>query len=416
MPEAREASGRPKSYPRWLGVVGALMLSMLVAVVLLTLEPLEPLPASAPTDEFSAERAFFHVDRIAQRPHPVGSEANTEVRKYLLRQLVDLGLRPTAEATTAAQMHPDGTTRWPVCTTSTPGSRGRTPPATSSSSPTMTRCRTLPGPRTTGPGWPPSSRSHERSPRVLRRATTSTSCSPTPRSPACSARRRSWTRDGSNPQRSVVLNLEARGTSGPAIMFETNPDNANVVPALASAQRPIAGSETAAIYRLLPNDTDFTVFDRDGFAGMNFAFVDGSAHYHTPGDSPSNLDPSSLQHMGSTVLDAARYFARQDLDAPRGGQLTYSSVLGQLVYYPQGLAVPLSVLAAVAFAATVLYARRRGLRVRAVAWRRWASSRSWWRPEGSGSQPGRRCSCSVPATGRSSPATPTGPSGTLPAL
>ena len=109
MPEAREASGRPKSYPRWLGVVVALMLSMLVAVVLLTLEPLEPLPASAPTDEFSAERAFFHVDRIAQRPHPVGSEANTEVRKYLLRQLEDLGLRPTAKATTAAQTHPDGT-------------------------------------------------------------------------------------------------------------------------------------------------------------------------------------------------------------------------------------------------------------------------------------------------------------------
>jgi hypothetical protein len=46
--EVREASGRPKSYPRWLGVVVALMLSMLVAVVLLTLEPVEPLPASAP--------------------------------------------------------------------------------------------------------------------------------------------------------------------------------------------------------------------------------------------------------------------------------------------------------------------------------------------------------------------------------
>jgi hypothetical protein len=100
---------------------------------------------------------------------------------------------------------------------------------------------------------------------------------------------------------------------------------------------------------------------------MNFAFGDGSAHYHTPGDSPSNLDPSSLQHIGATVLDAARYFARQDLEAPRGGRLTYSSVLGQLLYYPQGLAVPLSVLAAVAFAATVLHARRRGLRARAVA-------------------------------------------------
>ena len=91
---------------------------------------------------------------------------------------------------------------------------------------------------------------------------------------------------------------------------------------------------------------------------MNFAFVDGSAHYHTPGDSPSKPDLSSLQHMGSAVLGSARYLAEQDLGARRGGELTYSSVLGQLVYYPQGLTIPLSVLAAVAFAATVLYARR----------------------------------------------------------
>jgi hypothetical protein len=150
-------------------------------------------------------------------------------------------------------------------------------------------------------------------------------------------------------------------------MFETNPDNANVVPALASAQRPIAGSESAELYRLLPNDTDFTVFSRADFTGMNFAFMDGSADYHTSGDSPSNLDPSSLQHMGATVLDVARHFAREDLGTPRGVPLTYSSVLGQLVYYPQGLAVPLAVLAAVTFAATVLYARRRGLRALSVA-------------------------------------------------
>ena len=43
--------------------------------------------------------------------------------------------------------------------------------------------------------------------------------------PGHSARRRSWTREGWTRSVSVVLNLEARGTSGPAIMFETNPDN-----------------------------------------------------------------------------------------------------------------------------------------------------------------------------------------------
>jgi Peptidase family M28 len=365
--EVREASGRPKSYPRWLGVVVALMLSMLVAVVLLTLEPLEPLPASAPTNEFSAERAFSHVDRIARRPHPVGSEANTEVRKYLLRQLEDLGLRPTAKATTAAQTHPDGT----YSLARVHNIHARIEGTDSTGHVVLVAhydsVLNAPGAADDGAGVAA----------ILEITRVLTSGSP-PRNdvdvvltdaeePGLLGAQAFVDAGLLDPRRSVVLNLEARGTSGPAIMFETNPDNTNVVPALASAQRPIAGSETAAIYRLLPNDTDFTVFRRDGFAGMNFAFVDGSAHYHTPGDSPSNLDPSSLQHMGATVLDAARYFARQDLDAPRGGPLTYSSLLGQLLYYPQGLAVPLGVLAAVAFAATVLHARRRGLRAHAVA-------------------------------------------------
>jgi hypothetical protein len=102
---------------------------------------------------------------------------------------------------------------------------------------------------------------------------------------------------------------------------------------------------------------------------MNFAFMEGSARYHTPEDSPDNLDHASLQDIGSTVLAATRHFADQDLGAPRGGSLTYFTMLGEVVYYPQQLAVPLTVLAAVVFAATLLYARRRrGVRIRSVGW------------------------------------------------
>jgi hypothetical protein len=70
--------------------------------------------------------------------------------------------------------------------------------------------------------------------------------------------------------------------------------------------------------------------------------------------------------MGSTVLATAHQLADQDLSAPRGGSLTYFTVLGELVHYPQSLGVPLAVLAAVMFAATLLYVRRRGVRIRAV--------------------------------------------------
>jgi hypothetical protein len=150
-------------------------------------------------------------------------------------------------------------------------------------------------------------------------------------------------------------------------MLQSSPNNATVIPALANAQRPIAASGLwEACSQLLSGDTDFSVFRDAGFAGMNFIFMEGSARYHTLEDSPANLDHASLQHMGSTVLATARHVAGQDLGAPRGVSLTYFTVLGELVHYPQGLAVPLAVLAAVVFAATLLYGRRRGVRIRGV--------------------------------------------------
>src|SRR5215218_6357230 len=112
-PLTRRRSGlkRRASYtPKWtakrrrlLGVVVTLVLSAFAAVSLLTLEPPDPRPASAPVSEFSAERAFSHVEQIAERPHPVGSAANAEVRDYLVGQLTALGLRPTVQEATSAR-------------------------------------------------------------------------------------------------------------------------------------------------------------------------------------------------------------------------------------------------------------------------------------------------------------------------
>jgi hypothetical protein len=343
------------------------VLGAFVAVSLLALEPLEPKPASAPASEFSAERAFSHVERIAERPHPVGSTANAEVRDYLIGQLEDLGLHPTVQEATSA----------------------RTKDGTASIARVHNIHARIPGSAPTGhvllvahydsvPRGPGAADDGAGVAAILEIARAITSGSP-PRNDidiVLTDAEEPWllgaqafvSADRLDPQRSVVLNLEARGTSGPALMFESSSDNATVIPALANAQHPIAGSGWEACYQLLPNDTDFSVFRDAGFAGMNFSLAEGSARYHTPEDSPANLDHASLQHMGSTALTAAGYLAEQDLGAPRAGQLTYFTVLGELVHYPQSLAVPLAVLAAAIFAATVLYARRRGVRVRGVGW------------------------------------------------
>src|SRR5829696_6966646 len=92
---ASYAPNRPAKHRRLLGGLVALVLAAFAAISLLTLEPPDPRPAIAPANEFSAERAFSHVEQIAERPHPVGSAANAEVRDYLVGKLEDLGLRPT---------------------------------------------------------------------------------------------------------------------------------------------------------------------------------------------------------------------------------------------------------------------------------------------------------------------------------
>src|SRR5215207_9400063 len=358
---------RPKGAAkhRWIGVVVALLLGAFAAISLLALEPPEPMPASAQASEFSAERAFSHVEQTAERPHPVGSTANAEVRDYLVGQLEDLGLRPTVQEATSA----------------------RTKEGTASIARVHNIHARIPGSSPTGhvvlvahydsvPRGPGAADDGAGVAAILEMARAITS-GPPPRNdidilltdaeePGLLGAQAFVGADRLDPRRSVVLNIEARGTSGPELMFESSTDNATLIPALASAQRPIAGSGREACYQLLPNDTDFTVFRDAGFAGLNFAFMDGSARYHTPEDSPANLDHASLQHMGSTVLATTRHFADQDLRAQRGGQLTYFTVLGELVHYPQQLAVPLAVLAAVVFVTTLLYARRRGVRIRGV--------------------------------------------------
>jgi Zn-dependent M28 family amino/carboxypeptidase len=101
----------------------------------------------------------------------------------------------------------------------------------------------------------------------------------------------------------IALNFDARGTTGPSYMFQTSDQNGWLIHEFAkAAPHPISNSLANEIYRLLPNDTDMTVFNKAGFHGLNFAYIDGSTKYHTMQDSYANVDERSLQHHGSYAL------------------------------------------------------------------------------------------------------------------
>ena len=105
-----------------------------------------------------------------------------------------------------------------------------------------------------------------------------------------------------------LINIEARGTSGPAVMFETSPNNSAVVDLYTSTTKEFSYSITPEIYRLLPNGTDFTVFLENNITGINISVLDGIENYHTPNDNPENLSYESLQHYGDQVLPIVQEF------------------------------------------------------------------------------------------------------------
>lgn len=135
----------------------------------------------------------------------------------------------------------------------------------------------------------------------------------------------------------IVVNVENRGTFGASNMFETSTGNRWILRQLAQAlPRPQATSFFYAIYALLPNDTDVTIFKRDGKAAVNFAAIRGVNWYHTPLDDLAHASPRTLQHHGENLLATARAFADADLDARSPTDATYFDVLGFfLVWWPQ---------------------------------------------------------------------------------
>ncbi|MEU6202040.1 M28 family peptidase [Micromonospora musae] len=364
-PPADRALARPRR--RLVAAVAAAVALVAVgAVSLLDLRPPNPLPADAPPTEFSADRAYRDVQVIAARPHPAGSAANDEVRAHLERVLRELGLETQVQdavAPEAGQLS---------------GAAGGV---------TLARVRNvvarLPGTDPTGRLFlvahydsvqsGPGGNDDAAGTSAILEVARALAAGPRPRNDivfvltdaeeACLcgasgfASGHPLAADGG-----VVLNLEARGSTGPVIMFETSRRNAKLVEVFGrAAPHPVGTSFAVEIYRALPNDTDFTAFLAENFVGLNSAYIDGAAIYHTPLDTAAALDRASLQQHGENALGMAREFGRIDLtELTAAGDDTYFPVPGGLARYPGQLTLPLALLALVAVVALGWLTRRRG--------------------------------------------------------
>lgn len=105
----------------------------------------------------------------------------------------------------------------------------------------------------------------------------------------------------------AVVNLDARGASGPAAIFELGPESAWLADVIADfVPAPRTQSLAAAIYERMPNGTDFTVFLEAGASGFNVAFIGDVAAYHRPEDTVERQSPWTRAHMARTAVGLVR--------------------------------------------------------------------------------------------------------------
>lgn len=109
----------------------------------------------------------------------------------------------------------------------------------------------------------------------------------------------------------LVINVEARGPFGPALLFESSGDDAGIMDLYASSSRPFTYSLTNVVYGMMPNFTDFTVV-KDSIPGMNFSTVADVNHYHTDLDNFDAADKESISHYGSQIVPVMKEYLCSD--------------------------------------------------------------------------------------------------------
>ena len=148
----------------------------------------------------------------------------------------------------------------------------------------------------------------------------------------------------------LVLNFEARGSSGPSYMLmETNGGNAGLVKEFAEANPkfPVSNSLMYSIYKMLPNDTDLTVFRKNGnIQGYNFAFIDSHYNYHTAQDDINHLDKNTLAHQGEYLMPLLHYFSNANLNKTQTTEDdVYFTIPYSFISYPFDWVLPMVIMA-----------------------------------------------------------------------
>jgi hypothetical protein len=175
----------------------------------------------------------------------------------------------------------------------------------------------------------------------------------------------------------AYINVEAIGTAGVPVLFETGPGNGWLTAAWARhAPHPRGGSYAIEVYRRLPNDTDFSILKTHDIPGLNFAAVGDSYAYHTTRDTAERLSPRTLRTMGENAVAILEALEQRDITQRSPADHTFFDIAGTTAV-SYGPAVSTGIAAAALLLGVLAWARILRTVLLTNGFWRWALTGLW---------------------------------------
>lgn len=326
---------------------------LVLALIYGAMMPYWSLPKEEALSQFATKRALTHVSKISKKSHFVGSKNHEDVANYILKELKELGLEPkTQEGYTLTEW--GNLVKSKNIIAKIKGSEN--------SKALLLLSHYDSAPHSFSPGASDDGVGvatilegvraflHAKSPHkndiiILFSDAEELGLN----GAALFVTKNEWVKEVG-----LAINFEARGTAGPSYMLlETNAGNAQMIQEFkkANVSFSVSNSLMYSVYKMLPNDTDLTVFREEGkIQGFNFAFIDDHFNYHTQQDDLAHLDQNSLRHQGTYLMPMLNYFSNSNLNTLDSDKdEVYFNIPFSFVSYPFDWVLPMFLLVILLF-------------------------------------------------------------------
>ena len=279
----------------------------------LTLQPPASKPITAPSNEFSGERAFGILSHLLSenKGHPVGSELNKLVKQRIIDELSKFNISSTVQKTWSCSFHHNNCAFVENIVAVIPGETDSDYVAL------MAHYDSVPMAPGAGDDGAAVAAMLE-SARILKAE------APfkrpilllfTDAEEVGLIGAEAFFRQHELAKKvSVVLDFEGSGSTGISQVLRTSGANQVIINAFQrESSYPKGASLINEIFKRMPNDTDFSVALRAKIPGIDFAFTGERNHYHTPNDNIENIDHRSIQHHGENMLPTTRWLANNEI-------------------------------------------------------------------------------------------------------